>query len=623
MQKFVTLFHAEIEGGTTRSDIARVPELVKAHPQGCFRSALFSGEDTKNHYGPLTLVFAIRRARDLLLEGCDYNGLDIQVEAAGRKLPQLPVGSHLVTLLNSPDTVIHINGNVFKPATEVFGFQQVYDDSVRCIEALKKMGFSQETMSIYATPEEISVEVHGGAIGCEGEHDLAEQYYRLLCFIAGIKASGNRPAKHEVKTILLNTCNHDAQILLPGSTHPTLHRPRVGVGASHFAYGIAAFSDFCGKKRTLQECLQETFTWVKFIQAEMPAIEGLKARIAQMAAMPKPGAAGVSAQTHCSSVMPDAGGFQPLKSKFEEGQAFFKNLPSVCGSFSSGLDKTLGGGWLKNGVHIVAGPRESGKSALLLQQALLSEKKMPVLYISYEHSLREFMIRATTSNSGLNLSEVLGHLPLTGAIGETARNNCTAALEKLQSEITSGFYFSGIEAGRDGFDPLEMQQLAAMIPGDGDKLVIVDSVCESDFGNDFRQKMRQLREIAASNHLTFIISIHYQIAIDKRPHFIEDTDIELLDKFQRFSDSVMVMETEKNNLRRFVAMIKGQIDAQLVSSLEQKALQIAGNKRYKTDTFSLMRLIHTRNGRRDLVLFLYQPEIGKFFELASLAMNRP
>lgn len=623
MQKFVALFHPEIEGGKSVSDITRVPEIVKAHPQGCFRSVFFTGDDQKTEFGPLTLVFAIRRARDLLLEGCEYHGMDIQVEAAGRKLPQLPAAGELVKLLNATDTVIHINGNVFKPSTEVFGFQQVYDDSVHCIEALKRLGFSQETMAIYATPEEISVEIHGGSTGCEGENDQSDLYYRLLCFVAGIKAAGNRPAKHEVKTILLNTCNRDAMVLLPGSTHPTLHRPRVGVGASHFAYGIAAFSDFCGKKRTLQECLQETFTWVKFIQAEMPAIAGLKAKIEKMTLQPRPGATGSQSQSSASRHTPAVGGFQPLKSKFEEGQAFFKNLPAVCGSFSSGLDKTLGGGWLKGGIHIVAGPRESGKAAMLLQQALLAEKKMPVLFISYEQSLREFMVRATTSNSGLNLSEILGHLPLSGTVGEAARNNCTTALEKLQSEISPNLYFSGIETTRDGFDPGEIQQLAEMIPGDDDKLVIIDSVCETDFGNEFRQKMRQLREIAANRRLTFIISVHYQIAGDKRPHFIEDTDIELLDKYQRYSDSVMVMETEKTNLRRFVAMIKGQIDAQLVSSLEQKALQIAGNKRYKADTFSLARLIHTRNGRRDLVLFLYQPEIGKFFELASLAMNRP
>lgn len=622
MQKFATLFHPELEGGKCLSDLTRVPEVVKAHPQGCFRSAFFKDENQKIESSPLTLVFAIRHARDLLLEGCDYHGMEIQLESAGQKLPQLPVAAELMRILNSPDTVIHINGNIFKPATEVFGFQQVYDDAVRCIEGLKKLGFTQETMAIYATPEEISVEVHGGAIGCEDENP-GDLYYRLLCHLGGIKAIGNRPVKHEVKTLLLNSCQQNSQFLLPGSTHLTLHRPKVGVGPSHFAYGIAAFSDFCGKKRTLQECLQETFAWVKFMQAEFPPIPGLKARIESLPQLPVPGAAGQTGSSSANTSIPSGAGFQPLKNRIADNKNLFKSLPSLCNSLSTGLDKTLGGGWASGGIHLIAGPRESGKAAFLLQQAMLTEKKIPVLVISREHTLREFLLRAVALNSGLNHTEVLGQMPMNGSVGENARNNCTAGLEKLLNDISPNLYFSGVETGHDGFDPNEFRQLAAMIPGSGEKLVIVDSLCESDFGGEFSQKLRQLREIATTARITFLISCHYQIACDKRPHFIEDTDIEILEKFQRYTDSVLIMETERNNLRRFVAMIKGQIDAQLVSSLEQKALQTSNNKRYKTDTYSLMRLIHTRNGRRDLVLFLYQPEIMKFFELASLAISRP
>jgi len=82
------------------------------------------------------------------------------------------------------------------------------------------------------------------------------------------------------------------------------------------------------------------------------------------------------------------------------------------------------------------------------------------------------------------------------------------------------------------------------------------------------------------------------------------------------------MLSEKVNLRRFVALLKGQIDAQLVGSLEQRALQLAGGKRLKTDTYSLVRLLHSRNGRRDLLLYLYQPDFVRFFELASTVMSR-
>ncbi|HNX74808.1 MAG TPA: DnaB-like helicase C-terminal domain-containing protein [Candidatus Rifleibacterium sp.] len=623
MQKFVTLYHPELEGGKCQSDITRVPEIVKAHPQGCFRGTFFKDQDQRTESGPLTLVFAIRRARDLLLEGCDYHGMELQIEAAGQVLPQLPVAAELMRVLNAQDTLVHVNGSVFKTTGEVFGFQQVYDDAVHCIEALKRLGFTQETMAIHATPEEICVEVHGGATGCGVSDNPGEFHYRLLGFVAGIKAVGNRPVKHEVKTILLNSCQPSFQVLLPGSNHPSLHRPKVGVGASHFAYGIAAFSDFCGKKRSLQECLQETFAWVKFVQAEMPPIPGLQAKVEKMPLPPMPGAAGTVAASGSARHQAPTTGFQPLKNRISQDLAFLQKPPAVYNSLANGLDKTLGGGWLAGGIHIIAGPRESGKATMLMQQAFVSEKKMPVLFVSYEQNLREFMLRAVSMNSGVNYNETLGHLPLAGSLGETARSECGAAVEKLLNEISPTLYFSGVENTHDGFDPHEFKKLAEMIPGDREKLVIIESACKEDFADEFAPKMRQLREIAAAGRLTFIISCHYPIASDKRPHFIEETDIEILEKFQRHTDSLLIIETERNNLRRFVAMIKGQIDAQLVSSLEQKALQTANNKRFKTDTYSLMRLIHNRLGRRDLLLFLYQPEVMRFFELASLAMSRP
>ncbi len=623
MQKFVTIFHPDLDGGRSVSEVTRVPELVKAHPEGCNRSALFTCDDQKSLAGPLTLVFAIRRARDLLLENCEYHGVDLQLEVSGRTLPQLPAARELEKLLNSPDTLVHVNGNVFKPATEVYGFQQVYDDSVRCIEALRKLGFTQETMAIYATPEEISVEVHGGAIGLEGRENLGDLYYRLLCHVAGIKDAGGRPAKTEVKTILLQSCQKDWPILLPGCNHPTLHRPRVGVGASHFAYGIAAFSDFCGKKRNLQECLQETFSWVKFIQAELPAIAGLKEKIEKLPQLPLPGVGQQSRASAASApVAAHSGRFQPLKIELAESAQQLKGSVPVFHTIAAGLDKSLGGGWAHGGVHLVIGPRESGKASLLMQQALAVKADVPVLYLSYEHSLRDFALRAAASTAGLNLSDLQGHLAIAGAVGDNARSTLAAAYDKLHELLPSKLFFSGVDTGRHGLDPREIQQLAAMMPGDGEKLVLIDSVCESDFVDGPAACLKQMREIAAAGRLTIIIAVHNQVVCDKRPHFIEDKDIELLDRYQRHTDSIIVMHSEKVNLRRFVAMIKGQIDAQLVGSLEQKALQLAGNKRLKTDTYTLMRLIHTRNGRRDLLLFLYQPDMGRLYELAALAMAR-
>lgn len=622
MQKFVTLFHQDFEGGQSVSDIIRVPEFIKSHPEGCFRSVFFTADDQKSIYGPMVLVFAVRRAKDLLLEGCEYQGLDIQIESGGRKLPQLPVTSELEKLVNAGDTIIHVNGNIYKPATEVFGFQQVYDDSVRCIEALKKLGFSQETMSIYATPEEITVEVHGGAIGLEGSEDLGAHYYRLLCQIAGIKDADGKPAKTDVKTIILQACQKNWRILLPGCNHPTLHRPRVGVGSSHFAYGIAAFSDYCSKKRTTQECLQEAFNWGKFIQTDLPPIVGLKEKIARFPQLPWPGSGKVSKKGVAKSTKVCSGRFQPLKAEIEESSARFKELPMAHHSFSAGLDKSLGGGWTCGGIHVIAGPRETGKAAFLMQQAFVSEKKLPVLCVSYEHGLREFMLRAASSTSNLNSADLLGLLPVAGATGDQARGSYAKAIDKFQTQISENLFFSGIEANRAEFNPAEIEQLAAMLPGDGEKLILIDSLSEASFAGEFATRIAMLREIATSGHLTIIMTVHTPVACGKRPHFIEEDDIALLEKYQRHSDSLTIMLSEKTNLRRFVAMVKGQIDAELVGSLEQKALQLAAGKRYKADTYNLVRLIHTRTGRRDLLLFLYQADLTRFFELAAISMSR-
>ena len=127
MQQFVSLYQADMAGGETRSDLARVPEFVKSCPDGAYRSLFFSSEQTGALYGPMVITFAVRKARDLLFEGCDYSGIEIQLEIGGRRLPQLPAVSELERLLTAEDCLILINGNQYKPATEVLGFQQVYD----------------------------------------------------------------------------------------------------------------------------------------------------------------------------------------------------------------------------------------------------------------------------------------------------------------------------------------------------------------------------------------------------------------------------------------------------------------------------------------------------------------
>ena len=626
MQQFVSLYQADMAGGETRSDLVRVPEFVKSCPDGAYRGLYFSSEQTGALYGPMVITFAVRKARDLLFEGCDYAGVEIQLEIGGRRLPQLPAAGELARLVAAEDCLILINGNQYKPGTEVLGFQQVYDDSVKCIEALKRFGIPQETMAIYATPEEISLEIHAGVLGLEGSEDLDQNYYRLLGAVADIKESAGRVLKTSIRTVVAQSCQKDYKILLPGSNHPALHRPRVSVGASHFAYGIAAFSDFCSKKRTSQESLQETLNWVKFIQTPLPPVPGLADKIRQLPLPPRPGSArggGKSAggSTESSTGKAFSGRFQPLKSELVESMARLREQPKTLPSISAGLDKSLGGGWASGALHLLVGPRETGKGSLLMQQALVSQKSMAVLYISYEHGLREFAARAAAYTGVINLSDLLAQLQ-SGANAEHARKAYGAALEKFADGIGENLVFSGVESNHGEFAASELQQLVAMLPADREKLILVESVNEADLNADLAGNMQILRELTASGNASVIMSVHAEVKCGKRPHFIEEDDLAILARYQRYCDSLLVMLSEKVNLRRFVAMLKGQIDAQVVSSLEQRALQLAGGKRFKTDTYSLLRLLHSRNGRRDMLLYLYQPDLVRLFELASIAMTR-
>jgi archaellum biogenesis ATPase FlaH len=622
MQKFVSLFHESLDANGSFSDLNRVPEFVKAHPEGAFRSIFFADESKKGFYGPLVLVFSVRKARDILLEGCEYADLEVAVESGGRRLPQLPALPELERLLDSDSTIVYVNGHQYKPLNEVFGFQQVYDDAVKCIDVLKKMGIAQETMAIYATPDEIAIEVHHGPLGLEGGDDMPDLYYRLLCRVADIREAGGRPQKGSVRTVVLQSCSRDYRLLLPGSNHPGLHRPRVNVGASHFAYGVAAFSDYCGKKRTLQECLQETFNWVKFVQAELPPVPGLGDKIR---ALPLPAIPGKKASGTAVSVAARKAGnasFQPFKAELESAGLVAASMPPAVSSFSSGLDRSLGGGWGAGGLHLIVGPRESGKGSMLLQQAFLSEAKLPVLYVSFEHGMRELVLRSVCQGSGLNYSDIAGQLSQTAESGEHARASVKAAISQLVSRIGNNLHLTGYETSHFWESLDEVKQLISMIPGDNRKLIVLESLDLQHLLDNSGLMLRQLREIASCGN-TVIAGVHAEILLGKRPHFIEENDLALLGRLEKHSDSILTLNTEKANLRRFVAMVKGQIDASVVGSLEQKALQLAGGRRLRSDTYSLARLIHTRTGRRDQLLFLYQPDFFKMYELATMPLQRP
>jgi KaiC/GvpD/RAD55 family RecA-like ATPase len=634
MTHFALLFNSSFDDGSKVCELSSVPEELKKSPEGLFRAPFFLESDnheafkkfvggaSDKHFGPLTLVFSVRRARDLLTEGCEYQGLGIEIETGGRKLPQLPGMSELQKILSSDDCLIHVDGNPYKPSTEVFGFQQVYDDSVKCIDTLKKMGIPAETMAIYATPEEICIEIHPGVLGLEGNADTGSFYYRLLCQVAEIRELDGKPAKTSVKTIVLSSCNPEYQILIPGSAHPILHRTKVSVGPSHFAYGVAAFSDFCAKKRTVQECVQESLNWIKFVQTQLPPVAGLKEKIEALPEIPRPGAkvgVGATGKTVSKAF---SGRFQPLLEELAGAGECFKELPPALKSVSAGLDKCLGGGWTKNCVHLIAGPVGSGKASFLMQQAIISRQNTTVLYVSFEHGLREFALRSALSGGNVNLNDLLGMIALPDANGVEARKVMAAGIEKFRSSLPENFFFSGAENCRAELDVDEVLELARMLPEGSDRLVILESLTLEMLGDNACDKLQALRQIAAAEKITFLVSMHYQTECGKRPHFIEGDDQMLLERFQKFTDSLLVCLTERLNLRRFVAMVKGQIDAQLVGKLEQKALQLSGGKRIKSDTYSLIRVIHNRYGRRELFLYLFQPDFVRMLEVASLPLTR-
>jgi hypothetical protein len=614
-------------------ELTRVPEILKEHTDSCFRSPFFSEDDKEKCFGPLTLTFAIRTAKDLLLEGCEYQGLDIKLETGGRVLPALPAFSEIQKLLEAPDTIVHVNGHIFKPNTEVFGFQQVYDDSVRCIEGLKKLGFNNEAMAIYATPEDITVEVNGSALGLEGNNELSSRYYKLLCHLANIKEISGKPQKTDIKTVLLNTVLHNGRILFPGSVHPTMRRVKVGVGASHFAYGIAAFSDACGKKHTKEECIQETLNWLKFNEKELSPVAGIRELLDTLPKIALPGKANKntnvksnlnsSSESSADTVSTNSyiGVFQSLKSELEGSNNTFKEFPTGIPVFNTTLSKVLGNGFSIGGLHIILGSREKGKASFLLQQAILIENKMPVLYISYEQNLKSFITNSACLISGINKTEM--YTGLAGANAKAVKLAFGAAVDKLQVKLSQNLFFTGTETGRFKFEADEILQLAAMLPEAPNKLIVVESVLEEDLTDSGINNLQKLKKAAIENNLTILLSIHVKNEVVKHPIYIEESDLDYLAKYQRFSDTIINLDSEKNNLRKFVALVKGQADPALVANLEQKALQLAGGKRLKSDTYSLFRILHNRNGKRDMLLFLYQPDMGRFFDLASVPLSRP
>lgn len=620
MSDTVRLYQSELEGGQTKLPVSEVAVCLKTNLDGCMRDVYFNGEEASKLTGPALMVFSIKRAKDILLENCDYENTELSLEVAGKRLPKLPARAELEKLLEQSDTLVMVNESPFKPATEVYGFQQVYDDCFKVVESLKKLGVTQDNMAIFATPEEISVEIHPRVLGIEPGERVPECYYKLACYLANVKEVNGIPVKTDIKTLDLNAYLPSYKTLLPGSNHPTLHRTKVGVGASHFAYGIAAFSDYCGKKRTLQESLQEALNWIKFVEKAPEPIKGLKERIEQLPLYALPGQsnkAGVAAKGGALAVA-SAGSFQPLKMGLEELARVMAEPVQAHKSLSAGLDKALGGGWAQGEVHLVVGPPDSGKASFLLQQALTAEKDPPVLYVSYENSLKELVTRAAVLKANLNLTDLLS------AMGSdpNARKTLGQAVSNLSSQLSDSLYMLGVDSGVGAFSPEAIGQLAKMMPGEAAKLVFIESLRLEALGEKPEETLLELKNLAIHGNFTVLMSLHAAPQELKRPHYLDDADSQLLLGLQRACTSLLHLTVEKVNLRKFVAMVKGQIDPALVATLEQRALQLAGGKRYKTDTFAFARLLHSRYGKRELFLYLYQPDRVRFHEIASIPITK-
>ncbi|HNV71717.1 MAG TPA: hypothetical protein PKO06_18575, partial [Candidatus Ozemobacteraceae bacterium] len=284
-----TLILSSTGAATGVKPLKGLGDALKAMTEGLYRSAYFfdSSESPESVQqaiseeaialsGPMVAVHAIRRASDLLLEECGYDGMDLYLEVEGKRVPELPGRDDLLELFTKDYTHIVVDGKPYRPNQEVFGFQAVYDDTTRFVEQLKSLGIGSDALYMLATPDEIAVEIHPGVFGGGSHRQLGRMYRALMGRIAGIKRGERRLMKTTDRTIVPELALATAAILVPGSIHPGLHRPKVGVSQSHFAYGPAAFSDYCGKKRTLDECLKEVRTWIKFLESTKEPIQKLK-----------------------------------------------------------------------------------------------------------------------------------------------------------------------------------------------------------------------------------------------------------------------------------------------------------------------------------------------------------
>lgn len=625
-----------------------LPDLLKAHPEGLYRYPFLfetpSADEVKRALpagtlpvtGPLVITHATRRAADLLLEDAACEGLTIQLEVEGNRLPELPARAELEALLKKDATLVLIDGKTYKPGTEVLGFQHVYDDTVRFIDQLKKLGIPQDSLLLLATAEEISVEVHPGVFGLGLDPRVPTLYTALLQRLGGIKRGPRGLLKTADRTLLLSTTRATQPILVPGSVHPALHRPKVGVGPSHFAYGIAAFSDFCGKKRTLDECLKEVKTWLKFIETEVAAVPKLKETLTSLEPLEAPraaptatgpGGAEVAAGEAAASgpATPAPGGFRPFAQEI-------RDLPPAWEAPAAGLlspwaewNRALGGGLAVPSLHLVAGAREEGKAALLLNLAVHATRQASILYISRDHGIPEVAARLGAWAAKASLTDLAFKRATPGPEAATARDKLAAGLTAALGGVGDHLYFRGADSTIDPFDLDGLAQLIKMLPVDRPRLLALESLPAEAFGPQAGRAdlPARLARLARDLETVIVLSLHIPAIALPRPHLIDGPDLDLLAIWQPYAESITHVQSEKINLKKFLAMSQGKVDPAIAEKLEARFLQGAGGLRLKSDTFSLLRVIHARRGTRQTILALYQRDLQRFIEGPTLPLGRP
>jgi hypothetical protein len=621
-------------------------DLLKKNLEGLFRSSFFfetenaaealaaAEAQTLPLAGPLTITHAIRRAADILLEDCGYEGMQVYFEVDGKKLPELPSREETLTLLQNGRGLVHIDGKAYKAHTEVFGFQQVYDDTVKTIDALKTLGIGNDAMLLVATPEEISVEVHPGVFGFPEDPRLAERYRSVLFRLTGLKTGDRRTVlKTFDRTVLANTCSVKTMVLVTGGVHPSLHRPKVCVGASHFAYGPAAFSDECGKKRGLEDHLKDMKRWIKFLDTPLTVIPGLVDKFPAPASAPLaeliPAVAPDPATqvTTGSPILPGAR-TGPLPAaplpKTESSLQSFKRelcealpeLPQPRPCLSAGgteLNKALGGGWARGGVHLLISGREEGKSSFLLNQALALAPRHGVLFLSTEMRFAEFAQRVLACSQKMSLNDLTAKAGAAGVEGDRAREKLRLALKSLTAGLPDGLFFRGADSQVNPRSVDEVTGLVKLIPPQDGWIILLDGLTRADL-EDQPRFVAQLRQKAATLGITVFLAVHAPMPMPARPHLLEALDLEWLDRWQGVADSLTSLTCERVNLKKLLALTQGKVDPAVADTLEKKLYQLSGGGRLRGDTYCFVRVLHAPGGLRQCILYLYQRETGRFWE---------